>query len=552
MKKSRTGLIITISIIAGIIIILGTLAILYFVTDLFKGDQELFFKYLAKNVNVIEDYFEDPNKLTKDAIRSDKHTTKTDIGFDLVSSDQTIANQTIPPRNFTIQYVGQADPQNNMDSSEATIKFLTKDLFNVKYAHNQDLYALTSAEIINGGVYLAVDNNNLKELAKKVDIADLSNIPNRIEKIDVNALLNVSEEDKKYLQNTYMQIINSEISKDNYTRKKDVTIQIDTKEIQTNCYTLKLTSTEYKKVLVAVLNNLKQDDKTLNLLLGKITMVDSQTDITLQTLKTNIDSRINQITNDQTIGGVSISVYEKDGQLVRTQIEKQNEEKYTFSFEKTNNSIRTIIDYEYNYAQQNNTSNIIEDTTNYDDDYIQIEGDNQVQNNQNTQQENTSSNNVIIKGIEIAKQIEGTQSNTIIVATFETQADKTIKVSVQSKTSPDTQTQGVINNNTIININDSDITYFTIKANTIMSVATSVTVDELNTNNSFITNTFNKEYIDSLTQQIKRQLQRKYEEKMNIAKTVQEEENASQGLNSVDPNAPEANNITANTLDTTL
>lgn len=552
MRNNRKGLIIVISIIVIIVVILSALGIIYFATDLLKSNQELFFKYLAKNVDIIETYTQEPDSKTIEDIKQNKHTTKTNIGFDLVSSDTSIANQTIPPRNFTIEYAGQADPQNNMNSSQSTIKFLTKDLFTLKYAHNQDLYALTSEEVLQGGLYLAVDNNNLKNLASKMGITDVSTIPNKIKPFELSDFMSFSEQNKKHIQDTYIEVINSEIPKDKYYSKKNVVIQNDSKDVKTNCYELKLTSAEYKKVIIAILNRLKQDDTTLNLILQKISIVDSETSTTLQDLKTSIDDKINQITNNQTIGGIVISVYEKEGNLVRTQIEKENEDKYIFDFVQTSNAIRTIISYEYNYSQKNNPTTILENTNNIiDQEYMQIEGNtNTVQTNQSTQ---AISKSTKIKQIEIAKQIEGTQSNSIIIFTLETGNDKIVKLSLQSKISSNSQARE-INSNTIININDSDITYFTIKANTTTNSSNDVVVEQLNDQNSAIVNNFNEGYIKKLVTDIYARLEKLYEEKMQIATTVQQEENASQGLNNTNTNTniTGVNEITSNNSNTTL
>lgn len=553
MGRNKKSLIIVASIIAMIILLLITLLILFFTTDLFKNDQELFFKYLAKNGDIIQGYFKDPNENNKDIIKQGKHMVKTGINFDLVSSDPTIADQTLPPRNFSIQYVGQSDPQNQMNSSEATIKYLTKDLFKVKYAHTQDLYALTSDEVFAEGKYLGLDNNQLKEFAKKIGYTDVSKIPNRIENIDFSDIMNIKEEDKKYLQETYLRIIDSEISKNHYSSKKNVMIKIDAKEIKANCYTLTLNSNEYKNVLIALLNNLQQDDKTLNMILEKIMLIDSQTEMTLETLKTNIGAKINEISS-KPIEDIIIRVYEKDGELVRTELEKQNQDKYTFDFEKNHNSIRSIVNYEYNYSERNNVTNNQEPISNtIDEGYTQIGGfDNTKENTvTNVQPNETSNQQLTLKSIEIAKQIEGNQTNTIVIATFEMH-DKTVKISVQSKTTPDEQNQGTINNNIIININDSDVTYFTVKVNTILSATDTVIVEQVNEQNSFTANNFTPEYLKELIKSIQDQLKKIYNEKMQIASTVQQEENATNGLNQVDPDAPETNTITSNTLNTEI
>ena len=551
MKKDRKGLIITLSIIAAIVAILVIIAILFFTTDLLKSDQDRFFKYLGKNVEILNEYLKNPNSAIEDTIKQNKYITKSDINFDLVSSDTEIANQTVPPRNFTIQYVAQSDPQNNMDSSQATIKFLTKDLFTIKYAHNQNLYALTSDEVFRGGTYLAVDNNNLKELAKKFGQLDINNIPNTINPFKLTDLLNLSQEDIKYLQETYLEVINREISKEHYFQRKSETIQIDNNQIIANGYGISLNGEEYKNFKISFLNTVKQDEKSLNLLLEKIKLLNPQSNLTIDTLKTNIENQITQISNQISISGINgitICVYEKNGELVRTEIEYEDN-KYIINYEKTGNSIRAIISYEFNNLTQNDNNNNTDIqntlTNQIDDEYIQIEG---TQNNNtivNDEQTNKETNNAFaIKQIEIAKEIKDTTVKSIIIVTLEMGDNKTIKLLLQNNANQDEEG---MNYNTVVNINDSGITYFTIKLNTSMKPSNDVVVEQLTNENSATINNFTPEYMANIINSVKIRLRQLYEEKMQIAKTVQQEENTSQGLTQVDQNAPEANTIMQDT-----
>ena len=54
MKKRNVGLIVAIIVIAVVIIVIGVLAALYFFTDLFKTEEQLFWKYLSKNSQVLD------------------------------------------------------------------------------------------------------------------------------------------------------------------------------------------------------------------------------------------------------------------------------------------------------------------------------------------------------------------------------------------------------------------------------------------------------------------------------------------------------------------
>ena len=122
--------------------------------------------------------------------------------------------------------------------------------------------------------------------------------------------------------------------------------------------------------------------------------------------------------------------------------------------------------------------------------------------------------------------------------------NKTIKLLLQNNANQDEEG---MNYNTVVNINDSGITYFTIKLNTSMKPSNDVVVEQLTNENSATINNFTPEYMANIINSVKIRLRQLYEEKMQIAKTVQQEENTSQGLTQVDQNAPEANTIMQDT-----
>lgn len=545
MGKDRKKVVIIAITIAIILIVLMVGTILFFTTDFLKSDQELFLKYLVQNVEIVEKYLEDPNKSAMEQMKSAPHIINSNIGFDLVSSNSEIANQTTPPRNFSITYTKNVDPQNNRDFSEAKMKYLTKDLFTAQYAHDGDLHvvnginAITSVPVFN--IYLGIENKNLKQLAQKLGIQDVSNIPNKIEPISLTDLLTLSEQEKEYIQNLLVKVIHTQVSKDKYEHHKNITIEIDKKQIKTNSYGMTLTSEEYKNLVVTILNEISQDETILNMLLQKIMLIDSQTETTTNTIRQYIQNQITQINTKGFQNGIKLQVYEKDGKLVRTQIEKNSTDYYIIDHERGNNSIRTLISLNYVYPknqpeteeQPTNNSNI-----SADDNYPIIEGSASERPQVSQQEEAVITT---IKNIEFAKEISGSQSNMIAIVTYE-QGEHIMKLSLQNKTEPNTLQDGFMNN-IIININDSYTTYFTIKANSNLVPSSSVSVQELNENNSAVLNNRTPENIAQLLNATKAQLKKIYEQQMQVAKEVQEQENTQSGLTSDNSNAAEANTI---------
>lgn len=539
-KKIVTIVIILVVLIAAVV----AGAILYLKTDLFKSNQELFFKYLAQNMDVIDTYLQDPNKVGLDEIKSGTHVVNSNITFDLVSSNSEIANQTTPPRNFSISYTKNADPLNDRDYSEAKVKYLTKELFTAKYAHDGDYHVINGNNVITTkdlfNIYLGIENSNLKDFAKKLGVEDTSNVPNKLGNVSITGLLNLTQTEKEYIQNLLINVTNSQIAKDSYYHNKGVTIDIDANKVETNAYGISLTNEQYQNLVVAILNVVSNDETALNIILQKVMLVDLETDMTTDKIAAKIQEIIKQINVNGFEDGIKIQVHESEGKIVRTQIETNSNEYYIFDFERNENAIRTLISLNYTYTatDENEQQQINNNITFIDDGYQIIEGS-----ASGTPQEIISNESTYtITGIELAKQISGTQNNIIGIITFN-KNDEVIKISLQNKTEAN-NTKGGYTNNVALNINNSDITYFGIKANSNITPSDTISVQEINETNSAVLNNRTPENISGLLTAIKTQLETIYKQHMEVAKQVQEQENSGAGLTPVNPNAEEANTIT--------
>lgn len=506
-KNTKKIVIIAICIIILLVIALGGY-LLYATTDFLKSDQELFFKYLAQDIDVVEQYLQDPNQNIKEQIKSESYVVNSNIKFDLESKNAEIANQTILPRNFNIDYVKNADPKNNRDLSEAKLSYLGKDLFTIQYAHDGDVYAVngvnetTSSKILN--VYLGIENNNLKQLAEKLGIQNISNIPNKIGNVSLLDVLTLNETDKDYIQNLLVNMMNSQIQKNNYHHDKGITIEMNANKMETNCYSMTLSNDEYKKLIIAILNEVSQNETLLNIILQKIILIDPRTDMQIASLRQQLQDEIAQITTKTFEDGMTIRVYEKDGKVVRTQIEKNSTTQYVIDHERTNNAVRTLISI-------------------------------------NDQQNQENSNK--IKSVELAKETSDNKNNMIISVNYEDDTNSIKSISLQSKT--ELYNQELVNN-IVININDSNTTYFTIKINSNMVANNNIQIEELNKTNSVVVNDRSKENILQLWNAITAQLQKVYEQYIQVIKELQQEDTQNQLIHNEDIRT-ESNTITNDT-----
>lgn len=538
---SKNKLIIAISVILIIVIAIVIGLVLYLKTDMFKSEQELFFKYALQNDEMLEEFTKYSQNEVLDNIKKSEYTTNTNFNFQLVSNDPQIANQTIPARNFSMNYSKKADPANNKASSETTINFLTRELFKLKYIQDGNLYALKSDEVVNK--YLAFDNNNLKELARKFEIEDISKIPNQIETVDFKELLKLTDEEKEYLAAKYKNVINNSIPKTKYTKQNNVTININGRDIITNAYTLELTKQEWTSLIISILQEALQDNQTLNIMLQKVTLINK--DISLDSLKTILQNEITKLGEISKAGSTKIVVYEKEGQLVRTEILDDNSEGVSINYTKVDNGIKAVLDFNYTYVPEPEP----EPEVPVDDGYTVIQDPNANQNEPKTEAWEAKEilknlmpkidKSVIVKNIEISKQINDGQYESVYILTY-TKGDEAVRVAMTDKTTNNT-TNGEVNSATVINVNNNNTTYFTVNANTIIKQETGLVIESLVKENSATVNNFTPKYIAELTQSIVNRLKQLYSQKQEIVKTVQQEEQPSQ-----DPTPEQTTTITQN------
>lgn len=515
MKKGKLKWIIIV-VVAIILITVGVLAFLYFTTDIFKSNQELFFKYIAQNDKIVETLQMSSNEQSADKLlKQSKYTTEANINFQLTSNDTQIANQAIPPRNFSINYTGKTDGLNQKQSSQTTLKYLTKDLFTLKYIRNADSYGVTSDEVINK--YLTFENNNLQEFVKKFGVTNVASIPNKIESVNWNTLMNFTEQEKETLLQKSMTVITNKVTAEHYTKKKNVTIAVNNKEILANEYALTLTQKEANDTLYDLLDSFENDDTILNIILGKVKAINSNATLTnvketLQSIKKEINKNTN---NDITI---KLAVYETEGSLVKTAyIASDGNQIIMDRIEEG----RIMISFGYNYTKdttREETANIVK--------------------NKN------SVNGYKVKSIEIGNKTVGTQTEREYIITLEKDND-IVKVAVQNKMNNKLES-GTLERETIINLDLSNVTYFTIKCVSTDTLVNDIAVEELTSQNSVKVNNFTAEYSAQLMQAIINRVTILYNQKMQVINAAQQEENnnTNQGTNPLQSNNENQNQIT--------
>ena len=310
MKKQVIG------VIVGIVIIIAALAgILYYTTDLFKTPDQLFYRHLANDSQLLgkASYSDMVKELKKD--QEETKEVAGEIAVSVKSDDADVKEVANILEKAKITYNMKKIGKEQKVQNDITLQYDGKEIVTLNTLQNKEQYGIKIAEAYDK--YVTVENNNLKALFQKLGV-DEDNVPDKIEMMDYNEVLTIDQKTLDHIEKTYSEVIQTNIPKDCYSIEKNSKAKVDSTEITTNSYKLELTETQLKTVLVKVLETLKDDNTTLDLIVEKYnkiaksyTMLDTETttqELTKQELIQSIEESLTELNQTTTADEVILTM----------------------------------------------------------------------------------------------------------------------------------------------------------------------------------------------------------------------------------------------------
>lgn len=328
---------IIIGIIVAILVILIAIAGVFVVlkTDVFKSNKTLFWKYMD---NALADTKILENAQLEDVEKLKEQKPYTINGELTASSTNKEINNILEKIKLSID--AQTDKTNKYSHLNSEIEYANTKFFNLEYANDDDIYALKSDEIVTA--YLGIRNENIKVLLQKMGIQDISNFLDKIESPNYNELFKISDEELNHIKETYMPVIEASISDNSYSKQTEAVIEKDGVSYNTTSYRLDLTDEQISSILVNILNTLKTDSITLNLIATKAKMVGADDKYTtVDGINDAIDDIIDEI-QDAEYTATSLVVYSYQGETIATEIIERNKQKTTLY--RDNEKIRMVTE----------------------------------------------------------------------------------------------------------------------------------------------------------------------------------------------------------------
>ena len=289
-QKKKKGLLITIIILLIIVVLLGgTMAYLYFFTDMFKSNKQLFFKYTSQVVQSENGFID--NKLIQyfQKKKSASYENNGDIAFEV--SIPNLEKELELANTFNITFTGKEDPNNTKSEKEISLNYSDNVNFPLTYRKTNNMTGIQTKYI--GSSFVAIRNDEelsgYEELTKLTDLQDVQ----------------FSNEEIQNLKTTYFDNMLSNLEDSKFSVLTEGT---------TTGYKLTLTGEEFKNILVQILNSLKSDENTINKLNNILSVFSDSAELDASV----IEDLIQTINNDLEINNnIELTVYENGGNLTR-------------------------------------------------------------------------------------------------------------------------------------------------------------------------------------------------------------------------------------------
>ena len=352
-KKKNKVLIISIILCLILLVVIGLL-IIFFATDLFKSNQDLFLKYTNIALENSEDSFigtDITNYLNKKEATT--FTNKGTITPNISKTEDQAKYDNV--NNFNISYEGEV--QNSESKRQEDISFNYSNDSKLEFSFKQigEKIGLQSDNV--NSKYLVSTAKEIPELDK-----DLGNVIGVLAKFQELKDIEFSWEKIANLRDKYLGVLNSNISEDDFVKVSSQNM---------NGYQLNLSGEKLKNVTLKLLETLQNDKETLDLITKCLKIESSSNSLTVNDiakLKEEIENN-NEILNKT----LKITVYEQKRKLAGIEINldenilnitknnpNDNEITYNISYKSSGENPLNIL---FNLRLGNITSNegIIED-----------------------------------------------------------------------------------------------------------------------------------------------------------------------------------------------
>lgn len=287
-KKNKTILIVTIVLV----VVLALLGVLVFATtDVLKSSKTLFFKYGAQ---MFQESGITSSELVKYFEKQKITPYETDGKFETRVESKENQEEFDDLNKMDITFKGQVDTANNKATQDIQINYTDEVNFPFSYRQTGDILGLQTKYV--GKNYIAIDTSTELEGNNGAGskIINLKEKLNSAKSDDKNA-----NAQKNFIKDPYVNVINQQLTSEMFTKVKSE---------NGKGYKLTLSTEKIKEIYVGLLEVLKDDQETIDLINEFLEMDSNLAKITTSKIEDSIEE-----TNEMEISSkdIEIIVYEK-------------------------------------------------------------------------------------------------------------------------------------------------------------------------------------------------------------------------------------------------
>lgn len=329
MKKSTK---IIIAVVSVLVIVAAVLAILYFTTDIFDGifkkkgtPKEAFYEYLGKTASGDMNYEQMLANLKKAQNESASAKGKMSMNVEFGSSLSEYDEIAKVLNKMEINFDSKTNPKNTNTYSAMNVKYDGKDLGTFEVITDKDTIGIKFAEMYDK--YLTLTMDEVEDLLEDagMDMPTTGSASYSMDNVDVNEIveiLEISNDELTRIKDRYSNVLKDAIPEENYKSEKEK-ITVCGKEVNATGYSVEISDKDLINVATKVLESLKDDDATIELVVEKankiMDLAGENTKISKSQIKSMIEYMLPSLEKTEELTGekMKITVYEHKDKTVR-------------------------------------------------------------------------------------------------------------------------------------------------------------------------------------------------------------------------------------------
>lgn len=292
MKKVIKVLIIVLIIL--MLAIGGVFAYLFFATDTFRTDKQMFLKYALESKDFIYNQLKDEDL---DAYKMKlknipyENNGKISISYDTESSNKTNEMKLAEKSNIAIS--GKVDKANRINLQNIKVNYPQSKGIDIDVLAQDDMYGFRINNMLKS--YIVIENNNLQEWAKELGLNEelINLIPNKIDSNLIDSI--ISEDEVNQLIDKYTKLVINDLKDDMFSK---------TNQEKTTVYSLKINETQLNVIAKKVLETAKEDEVIWQVIRKVFTSFsiysEEEVDNKIDELKSELEEYINYYGEDYT------------------------------------------------------------------------------------------------------------------------------------------------------------------------------------------------------------------------------------------------------------